>query len=452
MAETYLSTHRNNGKKAGLVFVHGFMGDPKQTWGEFPSLISGDSRLSEWDIYSFGYSTRLRLDLVGLWSADPPLQSLADLLRTAVANRPLDRYKALGLVAHSMGGLVVQRAILDDEGFRGRLSHVFLFGTPSGGLVKASLFTSLKRQLRDMAADGQFIGGLRKTWDHEFNATLPFKFTAVAGDRDEFVPRESSIDPFPENQRAMVPGNHLQIVKPEGTDSLSFQVLAKGIIGDAAPAGPWNSANVAVESRDFRRAIEILEPHKSEIDAQALVQLALALEGLGRREDAIRLLEERQGRTGTDAMGVLAGRLKRRWLLERQAKDADAAKELYTKAYGLTGPAGNDAQAFYHGVNIAFMQLAYDSDLNAAKQTAEKVLVHCARASREKWRLATEGEANLYLGNTQAALDNYQAAVALNPNPWEIASMYQQAVLVLGLLDDENTAKRLDEIFRGDAR
>jgi hypothetical protein len=76
---------------------------------------------------------------------------------------------------------------LDDKDLRARVSHVFLFGTPSNGLVKASFLTFLKRQVRDMARDSPFIKGLREQWRQQFSAklgkSLPFKFLAVAGFR-----------------------------------------------------------------------------------------------------------------------------------------------------------------------------------------------------------------------------------------------------------------------------
>lgn len=389
------------------------------------------------------------LDLVGLWSADPPLISLADLLRTAAANSPLDRYRSLAFVAHSMGGLIVQRALVDDERFMERVSHVFLFGTPSAGLVKASLFSRLKRQFRDMGENSTFIIDLRNRWSHQFGAMPPFRFLSIAGDQDEFVPRTSSIDPFPRTQRAVIPGNHLQIVDPLNMEDLSIQLVIKGLVGDAAPAGPWNSARVAVESREFQGAVRHLELHKQELDDAALVQLALALEGVGRQEDAMKVLEE-QGRSNMDAMGVLAGRLKRRWLLERRQTDAQRVQELYAEAFALAEAANDSKQAFYHGINIAFMDLAYGDDRSAAKTMARKVLAHCQRALREKWRLATEGEAYLILGETDVAIARYREAVCTQPTPTsrELDSMYQQAVLVVGLVGDKSTADQLDAIFR----
>lgn len=444
--------HRNSGKEAAIVFIHGFSGDPQKTWGSFPGLLIADERIAAWDIFSLGYATSIAPDLRGIWSADPPLVSLADLLRTAAGLPPLNAYKGLALIAHSMGGLIVQRALVDNQDFTARASHIFVYGTPSAGLAKASPFKFWKRQVRDMARGSLFIEDLRDRWTAKFvRGSLPFVFWAVAGDRDEFVPRTSSIDPFPEDQRAVVPGDHLEIVKPSKAKDLSLQLVLKGLIGDAAPAGPWNSARVAVESREFHRAVRLLEPHKGELDDQALVQLALALEGIGRQRDAIKVLEE-QGRSNTDAMGVLAGRLKRRWLVERRRADAERAWELYKKAFALAVKASDSPQAFYHGINVAFMELAYRGDHAAAKRMARKVLNHCARAPREKWRLATEGEARLMLGETDGAIESYQQAVQARPTPRELCSMYQQAIRIATLVGDKSAAERLEAIFRGTDR
>ena len=46
-------------------------------------------------------------------------------------------------------------------------------------------------------------------------------------------------------------------------------------------------------------------------------------------------------------MGVLAGRLKRRWLLNRIADDGATARRLYADALTLALTAGDFAQAYY---------------------------------------------------------------------------------------------------------
>src|SRR5712692_4488594 len=124
-----LVEHRKTEKNpVAILFVHGFSGDPTKTWGNFPTLLTGEKRLSGWDVYSLGYHTGLSLDVVGIWRANPGLTSLADLLATRAAIEPLKRYKSLALIAHSMGGLVVQRAVLDNSDLRSRTGYILLFG------------------------------------------------------------------------------------------------------------------------------------------------------------------------------------------------------------------------------------------------------------------------------------------------------------------------------------
>jgi pimeloyl-ACP methyl ester carboxylesterase len=448
-----LIEHKANDKnQAAILFIHGFSGDAVATWGEFPGLLSAEPGLQGWDIWSLGYPTRLRLDLVGLWSADPPLVSLADLLRTHAQDGRLARYQALALVAHSMGGLIVQRALVDDPTFAGGIDQVILFGTPSAGLAKAGLLRRLKRQFRDMDRDGEFIADLRSRWISTFGKRRPFKFLAIAGDQDEFVPRESSIDPFPMEQRSVVPGNHLQIVKPRDATDLSVKIVVKRLLGKAAPAGPWESARLAVESRRFQRAIDLMKARAGELDDPAAIQLAIALDSTGSREEAIQLLENR-GRRGTDAMGTLAGRYKRRWIVDHRDVDAEKAMKLYREGYDEAK--GQDpAQAFYHGINIAFMELGWHRNRRAAEQWAETSLQHCKVAEAQEgtpdiWRMATEGEASLLLGRTNPALEAYRAAVKAARENWQIDSMYQQANLVVLLVGNKALGERLDAIFRG---
>lgn len=449
--EPVFVTHRSEGKEVALVFIHGFSGAPQKTFGEFPKFLAENPRLRDWDIFSFGYPTGLGLDLIGIWRADPQIASCADGFRTAALLPPLNAYKSLALVAHSMGGLVVQRALVDDPNFVRAVGHVFLFGTPSGGLAKAAWFKFWKRQLNDMAEGGEFIVTLRDRWRSSFDPATPFKFLAIAGDQDEFVPRKSSIEPFPLNQQRVVNGDHLSIVKPSNPEHRCVQILIEGLTAGASEAGLWSSARLAVENREFHKAIKQLEPQKDGLDEQGLVQLALALEGVGRQKEAIELLE-RIHPDYTDAMGVLAGRLKRRWLVERQIADAERALEFYEKAYELSAAAHKQSQAFYHAINVAFLLLAYRDDLAKAQQMAHQALEHCSQAKLDKWRLATEGEAHLLLGEAQEAIQSYEAALDCKPvpSPREIDSMFQQALRVTSLLGYEQTALKLYRLFRGE--
>src|SRR5262245_30155984 len=160
MAATDLVPRRRTGNEAALVFVHGFTGGVA-TWDGFATCIAAEPSLMGWDIFSAGYSTNLRLDFAGIWSADPDLKDVAKDLHTTFTNLPLGDYKAIAISAHSMGVLAVHRALLEHTDLVTRTTHVFFFGTPSGGLKKARVLWRLKRQLRDMAKGGAFIRSLR---------------------------------------------------------------------------------------------------------------------------------------------------------------------------------------------------------------------------------------------------------------------------------------------------
>src|SRR5207244_2009286 len=151
---------------------------------------------NNWDIFTIGYATTLLPDIVGIWSADPDLPILATMFATQLQMPPFSDYASLALIAHSMGGLIVQRALVDSPDLAPRVRHVILFGSPSGGLRKAGWAQFWKRQLKNMAAESPFIKDLRKEWKELYGAKRPFNLLTVAGASDQFVPPESSLEPF----------------------------------------------------------------------------------------------------------------------------------------------------------------------------------------------------------------------------------------------------------------
>jgi pimeloyl-ACP methyl ester carboxylesterase len=458
--KTELVAHRDNGAKAAIVFVHGFGGSAKSTWGGFPDFLASDPRLNEWDIFNLGYNTGLAPDILArIWTADPSITELSQFLSAQTSSSRMKDYEALVVVAHSMGGLVAQRAVVDDATLRARLTHLFLFGTPSGGLSKASMGRFWKRQLRDMADDGEFIS--RLTQDRDQLLTDPgFCLFVVAGDKDEFVPDDSSLGPFPTAelgggcvdgvgvQKRVVAGNHLEIVKPqeEGTGRLPVDIVIEGIVGGAAASGPASSARVAVAQGEFQKVIDSWGEHADELDQDALVDLALAYEFRGDKARAMEILETRP-ELSTDAMGVLAGRYKRRWRMDRRQADGDRALELYTQAYEIADGTGVHAQAYYLGVNVAFMHLVYTKRQDEMTAMAQAVLNHTGQAPEDMWNLASQGEALLYQGDTEAALAAYGSAIAKNPDPRQLESMYSQAAAIADHLDDSELSSAIEEAF-----
>jgi len=429
--------------ETAIVFVHGFTGDMEKTWRRIPQLLGKNPRLDEWDLLGIGYESTRRFDLIGLWSSDARLEEIARLLwsRTEISSK---NYKRLAFVAHSMGGLVVQKALVSHEDLRNRTSHVILFGTPSEGLRKAHFATFWKRQIENMDAGSEFIVALREEWTSlKLDSTPPFAFVSVAGETDQFVPPESSLGPFPQSVGRVIPGNHLTMLDADSPNHPSVQIILQTLGG--APQGPLNAAKVAIEKGKFGDVIRRLWPDRdsnpaqlpTNLDDYGAVQLAIALEKTGDSAAALTVLKSHKPK-GTDVLGVLAGRLKRRWWLTGNADDLEDARKLYQEAYNQSvakDPPDHD-QAYYHGINLAYLAVAGPDDFSTARAIASKVLEHVAQASNPRlkiWRAPTEGDALMILERTDEAIAKHQEAAGQEIEPWEASSMEEQALRVADL-------------------
>lgn len=444
---------RENNREVALILIHGFSGDTSATWGRMPEFLMQARRLDNWDLFGIGYPSTLRVDVPNVWSADPDIHLLAKSLRTTLSLPPLGRYRCLAVAAHSMGGLIVQRAILDDENLQSRLSHLLLFGTPSAGLAKARLFRGLKRQLRDMAPDSGFIIKLRKDWTQRFGLSTPFRLRVVGGDRDEFVGADSSLEPFPDPVRDVISGNHLEIVKPQSPDHEAVVLMIDALTGGLAVRAVVDSARLAVEMGEFRSVVNTLLPHADALDDVAVVTLALALEGIGDLSGALKVLEDRykSGTSSIDAIGVLAGRVKRRWLAERRADDLVGALDLYRSGFQKASVEENHAQCFYHAINVAFLFVVSSPPLSPAPDDAitwaDRAISHCKQVEEDRWQLATLGEAYLIRGESRYAEHLYKKAIEMTESPREIDSMYSQAVRLSTHLFGRRGAGGIERVF-----
>lgn len=448
MQDSAITTIRNAGQDRAVVFLHGFAGSRDDTWDRFPGLLG--SAIADWDIFTLGYATTMQPDLVGVWAADPALPMLAGLLRTYLGMPPFARYTSIALIAHSMGGLVVQQALVDDPTLAPRIGDVIMFATPSGGLRKASWLGFWKRQLMNMAAGSPFITDLRKKWTQLY-ASPPFNLLVVAGDRDQFVPASSVLDPFDKRVQRVVSGDHSTIVKPENADAMSLVLVVTTLkAGYLLAASPAEQLKVAAERPTSQAAqiIKAVENDAPQMSVKQVVESALAYERDGRRDDAIALLAKNVDRD-TDIKGTYGGRLKRLWLLTDKNEYADGAYAAYSQA--LTSATTPD-QISYLAINCAFMRFVYKNDAAGAREMATLALQHAAPAGDDVWKTATVAEANLYLGQIQEALAQYQRVIALDPNGWRSQSAGQQAARVAAKLGDSAVVEKLEGIFTPGSR
>jgi pimeloyl-ACP methyl ester carboxylesterase len=446
-----IEVRRRAGSDRVILFIHGFSGDQGDTWGLIPTLLGTDTALNAWDIVSLGYATSLLPDIRGIWSADPDLPILALHLNTRFDIAPLAQYRSFAIVAHSMGGLVVQRALLDNPDLVRRVKELIFFGTPSGGLGQAGIFSFLKPQLRNMDAKGEFVSRLRREWTERFDDTPPFKLLAVAGDRDQFVPPRSSLDPFEARFRRVVAGDHLTMIKAKEASAESVQLLVAALSAKPEPAAasaPLRTRVMGMSEPEVEHALATPERRLTQAE---VVNAAIMLDLDDKRQQAIALLEQNLA-LGTDIKGTLGGRFKRLWLETADRSYAERALELYRSALDMSSAADDHEQVYYHAINVAFLSFVVWDRKTEAEDLARLALEHCAKAPETLWRVATEAEARLYLNETEVALADYERAFAMGAEHWQLQSAGQQAYQIAVKLGAPELQEKLQTLFNPESR
>lgn len=445
--------YRSEGNKNIICFVHGFSGDAESTFDPLPKFIVAEQELAGWDILSIGYATDIMPNIGrGLWAANPDITKIAGYLRTNLEIL-FSHYERVALIGHSMGGLVIQRAILNMEDIH-KVSHVLFFGTPSAGLKKAWFLRWFKKEIADMDYSGPFIKSLRSEWNERFKEEYPFRFTTVAGELDEFVPTASSIDPFPEKYRSHTAGNHVTMVKPETANDTSFQIIKKVLYAPTDYLLGFDYRTLNNTIAQYYEDVNVLSKEPQGLDKNGLKKLVFALEGTGRIDDAITAIEQSNAiNTSTDFMGILGGRWKRKYLMDEKGEYLEKAIWWYDKALKLSTEADNSNQIFYHSINLAFLHLMDDNtDLNKTKKMAQMAMDHCAKSEhKDYWHTATVAEAHLYLGNFDECKKHYTQAIAgCNKSVRETSSMMINAFYACNSLNKPDWKAELETIFLGE--
>jgi tetratricopeptide (TPR) repeat protein len=244
------------------------------------------------------------------------------------------------------------------------------------------------------------------------------------------------------------------MLAPGRNDTEALALIARQIAVGNPGSALGDPLARAIERGDFRKVVADLYPGREQLDKKALVRLAIALDALGRRDEAYEILANRND-LDSDALGTMAGRLKRKWLLSRRQADGDAAVEHYAKGHALATAANNLPQVYYHGINLAFLEFVLRGDRPAAKRRAQAVLDVCkasqANGSADAWLRPTVGEANLLLGEEAAAFAAYLPFIAASKgDPWMPSSTYLNARAIAKEYGDRDLARRLGEAFGDD--
>lgn len=183
---SFLVRHINQeepGNSNLLVFIHGYNGHPFSTWGEtIEGLCQGPYKredlawLRQFDIMSLSYPTGL--------GHGRSIKGAASRFKQPFKNEAIGRgYQNIYLIAHSMGGLVVQRALLDEILSLGkhsqqndlpRLKAIIYFDTPHDDLTlrdentTAKWFLALESETSELKAGSAFRQKLHEDWVRSF--------------------------------------------------------------------------------------------------------------------------------------------------------------------------------------------------------------------------------------------------------------------------------------------
>lgn len=175
-SKTYRVSHDGNSTKALVVFIHGVMGDAKETWASagdpdgWPGIVVRDPKMPAVDALSLGYrSEPLNASSNIEEIAVRTLQSLQD-------EGVFNNYEQIAIVSHSMGGLITKRMLsLMKNNYPEQLKKVKLvvfFSTPSQGSNEAEMasWMSSNPQFRDMQPSD--LNTFLQTLDNDWRSLL----------------------------------------------------------------------------------------------------------------------------------------------------------------------------------------------------------------------------------------------------------------------------------------
>lgn len=427
--ETVTKFKESDNANSAILFIHSFSGQGTDTFAGIPNFLIDESRMEGWDMFPLGYSENIVPELgKNVWASLSDIKRNADYLKTSLKHK-FGKYKRIAIIAHSLGGLVAQQAILGLEKEElDKISHLLLFGTPSGGLADKTIEKLNRGNLRDLSENGTYIQSLRSDWSQRFAGGYPFHFKTIAAIRDRFVPISSSLEPFPKEYRAVVEGDHFGMVGVSGKDNDTYNLIVNALTGNKFHSQFTSAEEINLALGEYDAVLKKLLPQVETLDAKGLEQLVFALEGTDRGGEALEILQKNPlANNNSNLLGILGGRYKRRYLESFSAEDAKASFSYYEKGLSIAETKGDIQQIYYLAINLAFLSILHLEDHAAMGIFAQKALEAVGKDPfNSLWKLATQAEANLYLGNFEEAKKHYTAAAKMGGIREKI-SMYTNA-------------------------
>jgi len=412
--KSIVTSFRENHGINAAVFIHGFSGEAHASFGAVPKLLEQDPQMNGWDLFPLGFSENFTPEMgKDIWASELDLQKLADNIASSLRYKFKD-YKRVALIGHSLGGIAIQIALVQlTVAERDKISHVILMGTPNLGIASenASRFQTGKF-LFDRS--GLFMEALRKEWTSHFGKEMPFKLMNAVGTDDGLVSVETSFGAFENSNDVLVAGDHFSMVQPENTAHDGCQLIKKTLTDSAFANQFTNKEDINLLLGNYDAVVRELWSDRDNLGNKGIKNLLFALEGLDRLDDAIELASssvEQSG--GLHLIGLLAGRVKRRYLKTMKEADGYLSFKLYKKAYDLAVAEKNTDQQYFLAINLAFLSLVHEED----KSMMQKYATLSRKLAQEDpfesiWKAATIAEASMYLADFETAEEQYAIAAA----------------------------------------
>jgi hypothetical protein len=199
-----------------------------------PKAVLSTPEFSEGnDVFMFGFpSSKIE-------SGSFRIAEAARAFKTEWDFRDFAKYKSVVVVAHSMGGLVVLEALTTYGDMRNNVPLVVTYATPYAGAQISKLANDLlnNKALADMIPrdeSGSFLLSLGNRWKEvRSNDKRPTRvecgYEKVAIPVIGLIVAESSATGLCDSAADAIPGNHIELVKPDTEEHQSVKVLVNAL-------------------------------------------------------------------------------------------------------------------------------------------------------------------------------------------------------------------------------
>jgi pimeloyl-ACP methyl ester carboxylesterase len=226
----------NPPSKVAVVFVHGLFGDTDGSWTNangksfFTLLKSAPGMGRQVDIFAFGFTSNKLKD----GSLD--IREAANMLEQSLQYNGVWNYQTVVFVAHSMGGLIAMREMIDNPSHRDKVPLMVFYATPQEGSQITAIAQhvvnnpAVKQML--MADQNGFLQLLSDEWGRVPDQDKPtiicaYETAPLAGVM--IVPWSSATRFCKDVPTAIGGTDHLTIVKPDRLAHPSVVVLVNAL-------------------------------------------------------------------------------------------------------------------------------------------------------------------------------------------------------------------------------